>query len=126
MLAACGLLGFSGVGLGALGAHALRDRLNPDKLRAWNTAVQYQLLHTVCIFSVALATKSPAMQAALGKAAVSRLKLASHLWLAGLLMFSGSIYGLVLTEIKILGPITPIGGLAMMAGWLAVAAAAIA
>lgn len=124
MLIAAGLLGFTGVGLGAFGAHALRNRVTDDRLAAWQTAVHYQLLHAVGLLGVTLGLKS--LQAGSSKL-VSRCKLASKLWLAGTLLFSGSIYALVLSEgkYKFLGPVTPIGGTLMMGGWLAVIAAAL-
>mmetsp|Transcript_43297 Transcript_43297/g.50124 ORF Transcript_43297/g.50124 Transcript_43297/m.50124 type:complete len:127 (+) Transcript_43297:49-429(+) len=125
MLAAAGLIGFTGVGLGAFGAHGLRNRVSEDRLAAWQTGVHYQLLHAVALLSTSLALKSGAVKA--GTKLATRMQLASKLWLAGTLLFSGSIYGLVLSEgqWKFLGPVTPIGGTVMMGGWLAVVAAAL-
>ena len=123
MFLAVGLLGFTGVGFGAIGSHMLRD-LSEFRLKAWNTAVQYQLIHTIAIFAATLAIKQ-ASSGALSKAACARLRVATQLWLAGTVLFSGSIYGLVLTEVKLLGPVTPLGGVTMMLGWLAAGSVAL-
>lgn len=127
MLVASGLLGFTGVGLGAFGAHGLKNKVSDDRLAAWHTAVNYQLLHAVGLLGATLALKAPGLVAAIGKRSIGRLQWATKLWLTGTLMFSGSIYGLVLSEgkYKFLGPVTPLGGTAMMAGWLMVIAAAL-
>ena len=99
-LIAAGLLGFTGIALGAFGAHALKDRLAlSDMTAAWQTAVLYQLLHAVALL-------------ALPDWATVR-----KLWLAGIGLFSGSLYLLALGGPKILGPITPLGGIALLAGW---------
>lgn len=112
-------LGFTGVTLGALGSHYLRSRLNADQQRAWGTAVQYHLLHTLAMFAVDLFLLANKKHAAVGT-----LTTAKYLWAAGVLLFSGSIYGLALGGPRLLGPVTPIGGLCMMAGWGALAFAA--
>ncbi len=93
------------VALGAFGAHALHDQLVADgTLEAWKTAVLYHLLHSVALFSLAIGRANP---------------LAGWLWAAGIVLFSGSLYGLVLTGWSFLGPITPLGGLCFIGGWLA-------
>jgi uncharacterized membrane protein YgdD (TMEM256/DUF423 family) len=103
------VLGASGVTLGALGAHYLSGRLSTDhKQRSFSTAVQYQLLHAVAM----LAThKDP------------KLRQANIAWLMGSCIFSGSIYLLSLDigPKMILGPITPVGGVFMIAGWCSAA-----
>ena len=111
-----GALGFTGVTLGALGSHYLRSRLNADQQRAWGTAVQYHLLHTLAIFATDLFLMANKKHAAAGT-----LTTAKYLWAAGILLFSGSIYGLALGGPRVLGPVTPVGGLLLMAGWAAVA-----
>ncbi|MBI2815089.1 MAG: DUF423 domain-containing protein [Opitutae bacterium] len=97
---AAGFLGFTGVALGALGAHALKDTLAANGTTAtWQTAVLYHLIH-----AVALATGPTAP-------GVGRC------WAAGVVLFSGSLYWLALGGPKLLGPITPLGGVALLAGW---------
>ncbi|MFQ5418014.1 MAG: DUF423 domain-containing protein [Myxococcota bacterium] len=100
--------GASGVVLGAFGAHALQSRLSADALASWNTAVQYHLLHSVALLSLAL------FAARSGRS----IQLPAWLFSAGIALFSGSIYLLVLTELRWLGPATPLGGLCFIAGWL--------
>eukprot|EP01006_Ploeotia_vitrea_P061101 TRINITY_DN77244_c0_g1_i1.p1 TRINITY_DN77244_c0_g1~~TRINITY_DN77244_c0_g1_i1.p1 ORF type:complete len:127 (+),score=1.06 TRINITY_DN77244_c0_g1_i1:28-408(+) len=106
-----GLAGFSGVGLGAFGAHALKKRLVANgRLDVWQTAVQYHLLHAVALLGCYAAMKSsPTLDGS--------MKWATRFFASGILLFSGSLYGLALGGPKILGPITPLGGLLFMAGW---------
>ena len=98
-------LGFLAVGLGAFGAHGLKDILTRNgTVTIWEKAVFYQFIHTVMLFI--LARRSP---------------LYSGPWfcfLAGILIFSGSLYLLAITNLKWLGAITPIGGLSFLVGWL--------
>ena len=102
------VLGTIGVMLGAFGAHGLRDRVDAAKLAAWHTAVNYQLFHSVALLALALF------------AAATDRPLGTSPWLfaSGVVLFSGSIYGLVLTSWSWLGPVTPIGGLLLIAGWV--------
>lgn len=106
---AAALLGFIGVTLGALGAHGkLHDALvAAGSLDNWRTAVLYQLVHAVAL--LALAGWRDAHGGPSGKVAA--------LWVAGVLGFSGSIYVLALGGPKFLGPVTPLGGVAFLAGW---------
>ncbi len=106
------LLGAVGVGCGAFGAHALRARLEPERLASWNTAVDYQLLHAVVLLALAL------YSAASGRS----ITLPASLFAVGIVLFSGSIYGLVLGSWRWLGPVTPLGGLCLIAAWLVLAA----
>lgn len=108
------LSGALAVALGAWGAHGLRARLGPEALASWQTAVQYHLLHSVALLALAL----HALRGGRGAAVPAAL------WIAGVLLFSGSIYALVLGGPRWLGPVTPVGGLALIAGWLAVLATA--
>ncbi|SPO48370.1 related to UPF0382 membrane protein C1782.12c [Moesziomyces antarcticus] len=109
-----GLSGAVGVGLGAIGAHAMKSKLNAYQMGAWNTATQYQLLHSLALlYTLSLPPTGPVVAA-------------SYAFATGITFFSGSIYGLCLTKPdnpvrKLLGPITPIGGLSMIAGWLLLA-----
>ncbi len=112
ILIAAGLLGFTGVALGAFGAHGLRDLLEPaGRMDIWKTAVLYQLIHAVAM--LALAGWSDPAARKIG-----------WCWIAGVLLFSGSLYGLALGGPKILGPVTPLGGVALLAGWAWVAVSA--
>lgn len=100
--------GMLAVVAGAFGAHGLKARVSPDQLESWATAAQYHLLHSVVLLALALYATSS------GKA----IKLPATLFSAGILLFSGSIYLLVLTKMRWLGPLTPIGGLFLILGWL--------
>ena len=108
ILLAGALLAATGVAMGAFGAHALRDTLGPDKLATWDTAVQYQMWHAIALV-------------ALSALATPRLGLPSALFVAGTVLFSGSLYALALTGARWLGPVTPLGGLLMISGWILVA-----
>lgn len=103
------VLGFTGVALGAFGAHALEAMVSPDRLGTWSTAVDYHLFHTVVILALSglfKGVQSPWLHRALVA------------FIAGIVVFSGSLYVLVLTGIGFLGAITPIGGLLFLVGWL--------
>jgi len=115
-IAAGALLLALGVGLGAFGAHALRSLVDASSLAVWHTAVLYQLLHGLGLLLTA------ALGSQLHPAWWAR---SAALMLAGVLIFSGSLYALVLSGVKWLGAITPIGGVAMILAWLALAAAAL-
>ena len=104
-----GALGAVGVGLGAFGAHALRDRLEPAKLEVWNVGVEYHLLHAVALLALGLYADASGRRVTLPAAGFS----------AGIALFSGSLYGLALSGPRWLGPITPIGGLCFIFGWAA-------
>lgn len=123
MKIASGIFGLSGVALGALGAHALAARLAATgKASVWETAAQYQLLHAVALLAVAVALMSGAARERPG---VTRwLTRAGWCWSAGVVLFSGSLYWVALGGPRWLWPFAPAGGLALMAGWLCVCAAA--
>jgi uncharacterized membrane protein YgdD (TMEM256/DUF423 family) len=102
------LSGAIAVVAGAFGAHGLRARVTADQLAAWTTASQYHLLHSVVLLAIALyATHSG-----------ETIKLQGSLFSVGIVLFAGSIYLLVLTGQRWIGPITPIGGLCLIAGWV--------
>ena len=106
MLAA--FFGFTGVALGAFGAHGLKNRLSAEYMAIFQTGVLYQLIHVLAIFGVALL----AMQI--------QGRLVTYAGIAftlGIILFSGSLYALTLTGISKLGIITPFGGLAFLLGW---------
>lgn len=103
-----------GVALGAFGAHGLRDYFTGREEDVWKTAVFYHLLHAIGL----LCLVALAQQAVISEAIYS---LSSQMILAGILFFSGSLYLLVLTRIKWLGAITPIGGVLLIASWMLLA-----
>ncbi len=115
-----GANGFLAVALGAFGAHGLKKHLAdaPDgalRLQWWQTATQYHLAHALALGLVAV----------LATHAAGRLPAtAGWFFLAGILLFSGSLYTMTLTNIRPLGAVTPVGGLCLLAGWLLVTASA--
>ncbi len=110
------LSGFLAVALGAFGAHALQARLSPDLLQTYETGVRYQMYHALALFAVVFAfSRLPHL---------SLLSAAGWLFVAGTLLFSGSLYLLAVTGARWLGAITPFGGLAFLAGWICLALAA--
>jgi uncharacterized membrane protein YgdD (TMEM256/DUF423 family) len=107
---------FVGVALGAFGAHGLKTKVAPEMLTVWETAVQYHLVHALGLILVGILCQL--------MPAASLLRPAGWLLLAGIILFSGSLYALVLTGTKPLGIITPIGGVAFLIGWLLLALSA--
>ncbi len=107
-----------GVAAGAFGAHALRDRLSPDLLSVFETAVRYQMYHVVGLFGAAWGITQ------WGSVGARRSALAGWLFTSGTLLFSGSLYLLSLTGERWFGAITPLGGIAFLAGWIVLALAA--
>jgi uncharacterized membrane protein YgdD (TMEM256/DUF423 family) len=119
-LLAAALFGATGVAAGAFGAHALRPFLiERGMLDAWETGVHYQLLHAVALLGLA-----GWLRGERGTASVSRAAWAVRCWCLGMVFFSGSLYLLASGGPRWLGPVTPLGGLSLIAGWLCVAAAA--
>jgi uncharacterized membrane protein YgdD (TMEM256/DUF423 family) len=103
---------FLAVAAGAFGAHGLRQRLSADMLAVFEIAVRYQMYHALALLAVSWAqTRWP------GPA----LQLSGYAFVAGTILFSGSLYLLSLTGARWLGAITPLGGLAFLVGWLAFA-----
>lgn len=118
LLLSAGLLGAVGVALGAFGAHALKERLATSGMTTvWDKAVLYHLIHSVALLALAWSNsgEKPIASRWLGRTAWS--------WIMGILFFSGSLYGLALGGPRWLGPITPLGGVAFIAGWVFVALA---
>jgi uncharacterized membrane protein YgdD (TMEM256/DUF423 family) len=105
---------FIAVAAGAFGAHALRARLAPEMLAVFETGARYQMYHALAMFAAAWMVSRGAPLAVW----------AGWLFLAGTLLFSGSLYALALSGIRILGAVTPVGGLAFLAGWICLALAA--
>lgn len=104
--------GLISVATGAFGAHGLSQRLEPKALAVWHTAAQYQMVHSLALLVVGLWSIQHAGTSA---------SLPGWAFTIGILVFSGSLYALALSDIKILGAITPIGGLSFMVGWAAFA-----
>ena len=103
------VLGATAIAAGAFGAHTLADVLEPRDLEIWLTAVRYQAWHALALFAL------PAI------ASAARLRFPTAVtwcWILGTLVFSGSLFALVGTGVRVLGAITPIGGLLMIAGWV--------
>jgi uncharacterized membrane protein YgdD (TMEM256/DUF423 family) len=105
--------GFIAVAAGAFGAHGLQSRLDAHALQTFETAAQYQMYHALAIGLAALIARS------------SVVTLSCALFLAGIILLSGSLYLLALTGARAFALITPFGGLAFLAGWAALAYAAI-
>ena len=98
------------ISLGALGAHKLEAQLVTNgTLEAWKTAALYHLVHSVALYFLATLESQDLDRLA---------RVAMWLWFGGILLFSGSLYGLALTRWPVLGPITPLGGLSFIAGWV--------
>ena len=96
--------GACSVFLGAYGAHGMSDKYLPKDIAIWQTGVQYQFLHTLALLFASRASTA-----------------SSVLFAVGIVIFSGSLYGIVLTGKRQLGALTPVGGLALAAGWAALA-----
>lgn len=102
------LLAMVGVAAGAFGAHALRARLAPDMLAVFETGVRYQLVHALALLATAWAG---------GRWPGPVTSAAGWLFVAGIALFSGSLYALALSGVRGLGIVTPFGGLAFILGW---------
>ena len=102
--------------LGAFGAHELKGVLSPERLQTFETAVRYQLYHALALLISGILAKTQA-----GSGYVR----AGTLFLAGIVLFSGSLYLLIALDLNILGAITPFGGVAFIAGWIFLLIAAI-
>ena len=110
------ILLFAAVAAGAFGAHALKTRIPPDMMAVYQTAVQYHFWHGLGLLAVGVLMAQRPDSSVLGVAA--------WLLVAGMLLFSGSLYALALTGVRGFGAVTPVGGVALLAAWAAVAWAA--
>lgn len=108
-LSLAAISGFLAVSIGAFGAHGLESVLNTDSMRTYQTGVQYHFYHTLALFGVGLL----AMQIEPSRI----LNIAGWAFVAGIVLFSGSLYLLSVSGIRWLGAITPLGGLAFLIGW---------
>ena len=106
LFVAAGVSGALAVALGAFGAHGLAEMVTADRLATWRTAASYHLTHAAALAFVALAVRQRLPLAASGA-----------LFLIGTVLFSGSLYALVLLDLPVLGAVAPLGGLAFIAGW---------
>lgn len=106
-----------GVALGAFGAHGLKSRVAPEQLTIWQTGVQYHLVHAIALVLVGILCQV--------LAPTPLLRGAGWSFLTGTVLFSGSLYLLVLSGVRSMGAITPFGGLAFLLGWLLLALAAL-
>ncbi len=107
-LVTAAILGFVSVALGAFGAHALKDRFAPEQLARFETAVRYQFYHVFALLGVSLLAR-----------AWPELNFAPAGWafLSGVIIFSGTLYLIDLTGIRMFGAVTPVGGVLLLAGW---------
>ncbi len=104
--------GFLGVCFGAFGAHALRQRLAPDLLAVYRTGVEYQFYHAFALLIVGLcAVQRP----------VRAFDVAGACFATGIVLFSGSLYALALSGVRVIGAITPVGGVLFLVGWVSLA-----
>jgi uncharacterized membrane protein YgdD (TMEM256/DUF423 family) len=110
-----GVAGFTGVALGAFAAHGLKASLAPEMLTVFETAVRYQMYHAFALFAAAWGWSRWPRKA---------FRVAGTLFVIGIAVFSGSLYLLALTHTRWLGMITPLGGLALLAGWVCLIAGA--
>ena len=102
------VLGALAVALGAFGAHALGDAVTPDRLGTWRTGALYHLVHSLAGVAAGVLAAASSSRAALW---------AARLFVAGIVLFSGSLYALVLLDLGVLGAVAPLGGGAFIAGW---------
>lgn len=112
-LTIAGLLGASAVALGAFGSHGLRPLVSAELLAVWRTAVEYHMFHTLATLAIVGGVRS-----------VTPWRWTLRLWTLGVVLFSGSLYVLVLSGWRSLGIITPFGGVSLIAGWLGLVFAA--
>ena len=104
-----------GVGFGAFGAHTLKERLTPEMLAIFETGARYQLIHALALIAVGLAA---------AHWPTARFNPAGWAFLIGIVLFSGSLYALAISGVRVLGAVTPFGGVAFIGGWILFALAA--
>lgn len=106
------LFGGLSVAMGAFGAHGLKDTLTPEYLEVYKTGAEYQMYHALALIAAGIVLElRPGIAA----------KVAAFAFLIGIFLFSGSLYALTITGIRVLGAITPFGGVSFMVGWAALA-----
>ena len=99
------------VAAGAFGAHSLKEVVSPERLDVFDTAVRYQMMHALALLLVAALS---------GEGLERPLRIATTLFVVGIVLFSGSLYALVLSDIPVFGAVTPFGGVSFLVGWGAV------
>jgi len=109
ILISAAISGMLAVALGAFGAHVLKKIITPDMLEIYKTGVQYHFYHTFALLATGILLHLKPSKS---------LKTAAYLFMAGIVLFSGSLYALAFTGIKVLGIITPFGGVAWLIAWL--------
>jgi uncharacterized membrane protein YgdD (TMEM256/DUF423 family) len=114
------LYGASGVLLGAFGAHALKATLSPAQQETWQTAVSYQLINALALLAVFFMARHSILS---GVDISLAVKISGWAFLIGVLLFSGSLYALCFGGGALFGPITPLGGVSFIVGWIALAVA---
>lgn len=114
--------GAAGVALGAFGAHGLESHLPGTRLETWQTAVSYHLMHALAILAVGVWMRAAGFA---GQTPGAALPVAGWGFVIGVVLFSGSLYALALGGPRWLGPVTPVGGVAFIVGWLALLWAAV-
>jgi len=119
LIAFAGISGAIAVALGAFAAHGLKTVVSPYLLGVFETGVHYQFIHTVMVIACAILIRFD-----IGKKAQKGLSSAAICFIIGILCFSGSLYALALTGIKWFGPITPLGGVFFIVGWVLLAVSA--
>ena len=110
------ILGLLGVALGAFGSHGLKEKLSADMMSVYQTGSHYHLIHALALLGIGILARQ--MDA-------TAIKVAGIAMIFGIFVFSGSLYALAISGVRILGAITPIGGVGFMIGWAALAVAAI-
>jgi uncharacterized membrane protein YgdD (TMEM256/DUF423 family) len=110
------IFAFLSVGCGAFGAHGLESKLEPRMLAVWETAARYQMYHALALIGLGIWIGQRPLPGS--------VTVAGWAFTLGIVLFSGSLYALALSGIKILGAITPLGGMAFLIGWIAFAWAA--
>jgi uncharacterized membrane protein YgdD (TMEM256/DUF423 family) len=125
-LLAAGFFGFTGVALGALGAHALAATLAERGMaHGWETGARYHITHAVALLALGIWLRVEETINGGRNARARRISWAARCWTIGILFFSGSLYGLALGGPRWLGPLTPLGGIGLLLGWCFVIAAAL-
>jgi uncharacterized membrane protein YgdD (TMEM256/DUF423 family) len=117
-LSIAGISGFLSVVFGAFGAHGLKGKIADNLFDAFQTGTHYQMFHTLALLGLGVMILQL-------ESVPKAIDLAGYLWLSGIILFSGSLYGLALGGPSWLGPITPLGGVLLILGWLSLFVAAL-